>query len=243
MPEGPSIVILKDAVQCFTGKKIIAVTGNSKIEQERLLNNKVIEFKSWGKHFLICFKGFTVRVHFLLFGSYLVNEKKDRPERLSIVFSKGELNLYACAISIIEGDIDETYDWSGDVMNDSWDPKKARKKLKAKPEMLVCDALLSQEIFAGVGNIIKNEVLYRIGVHPESRVGTLPTAKLTKLISQAREYSFDFLVWKKDFVLKKHWLVHAKKICKKCGTPLVKSVTGQKKRRSFYCEFCQVRYD
>ena len=27
--------------------------------------------------------------------------------------------------------------------------------------MLVCDALLDQNIFAGVGNIIKNEVLYQ----------------------------------------------------------------------------------
>ena len=42
MPEGPSIVILKEAVGFLTGKKVIAVTGNSKIEQQRLLNKKVI---------------------------------------------------------------------------------------------------------------------------------------------------------------------------------------------------------
>jgi endonuclease-8 len=63
MPEGPSIILLKEAVTQFTGKKIIAVSGNSKIDQGLLLNNKVIEFKSWGKHFLICFKGLTLRVH------------------------------------------------------------------------------------------------------------------------------------------------------------------------------------
>jgi endonuclease-8 len=33
MPEGPSIVLLKEEVQQFVGKKIIAVKGNSKIEQ------------------------------------------------------------------------------------------------------------------------------------------------------------------------------------------------------------------
>lgn len=31
--------------------------------------------------------------------------------------------------------------------------------------------LLEKEIFAGVGNIIKNEMLYRARVHPESIVG------------------------------------------------------------------------
>jgi endonuclease-8 len=91
MPEGPSIVLVKEAVKQFTGKKIIAVSGNSKIDQSILLNKKIVEFKSWGKHFLICFKGFTLRVHFLMFGSYSLNEKKpDRPIRLNLTFKNGE---------------------------------------------------------------------------------------------------------------------------------------------------------
>lgn len=166
MPEGPSIVILRGEMNAFTGKKVIAVTGNAKIDKDRLWNKEVIAFKSWGKHFLICFKGFTLRVHFLLFGSYLINAKKDRPVRLSLNFGIGELNLYACAIKIIEGDINEIYDWTADTMNEAWDEKKAKLKLKKIPDTLVYDALLDQDIFAGVGNIIKNEVLYRIHVDP-----------------------------------------------------------------------------
>ena len=92
MPEGPSIVILKGAVAAFKGKKIIEVSGNTSIDKERLLNKKIVDFKSWGKHFLICFKGFTVRIHFLLFGSYMINETKDRPIRLGLVFNKGSIN-------------------------------------------------------------------------------------------------------------------------------------------------------
>jgi endonuclease-8 len=67
MPEGPSIILLKESVTQFSGKKIIAISGNSKIDQQRLLNQKVIQFESWGKHFLICFKDFTVKVHFLMY--------------------------------------------------------------------------------------------------------------------------------------------------------------------------------
>ena len=239
MPEGPSIVILKEAVAIYKGKKITAVTGNSKIDQQRLLNQQVIDFKSWGKHFLICFKGFTVRIHFLLFGSYLVDEYKDRPVRLGLSFGKGQINLYACAVKIIEGDINDNYDFSGDVMNDTWDANKAALKLKQHPGLMVCDALLDQDIFAGVGNIIKNEVLYRIKVHPESQVGKLPNQKQKQLIEQARIYSFDFLEWKKQFVLKQHWQAHSKKICKRCELPMLKKITGVKKRRSFFCTKCQ----
>jgi endonuclease VIII len=243
MPEGPSIVILKEAVAAFTGKKVIEVTGNSKIDQDRLRGKKVVSFKSWGKHFLVCFEDFTLRVHFLLFGSYLVNEQKDRPVRLGLRFKNGELNLYACGIRIIEEDLDSLYDWSADVMNDVWDEKKALAKLKKQPAKLVCDALLEQDIFSGVGNIIKNEVLYRIKVHPESLVGKMPSNKLKQLVQQARIYSFDFLEWKKKFELRKHWLAHTKKTCVRCDLPIVKKITGIKKRRSFFCENCQHLYN
>lgn len=211
MPEGPSIVLLKEEVLPFIGKKVTAVAGNTKIDQGRMLNKKIMSIKSWGKHFLICFSGFTLRVHFMLFGSYRINARKEIPVRLRLVFAKGEINFYACSLKFLEGDINDHYDWTADVLNDSWDPKQARKKLKEIPGQLACDALLDQNIFAGVGNIIKNEVLYCIRVHPESKIGKIPSYKLTNLVREARQYSFDFLAWKREYVLKKHWLAHTKK--------------------------------
>lgn len=181
-------------------------------------------------------------IHFLLFGSYRINETKDASPRLSLKFTKGELNFYACSVKRIAEDIDEVYDWSADVMNDKWSPRKAREKLKRKPSTLACDALLDQDIFAGVGNIIKNEVLFRIRVNPESKIGKLPPAKLSALIKEARDYSFDFLKWKKEFTLKKHWLAHTKKTCPRCDLPIIKKYTGKTKRRSFFCLNCQVLY-
>ena len=242
MPEGPSIVILKEAVQSFIGQKVIGASGNTKIDKERMEGKKIIDFKSWGKHFLICFPRFAVRIHFMLFGSYRVNEEKQTPPRLSLVFKNGLLNFYACSVQIIEEPLDSVYDWTADVMNGSWSAAKAKRKLKLVPQMLVCDALLDQQIFAGVGNIIKNEVLFRVFVHPKSQVGNLPVKQLNLLIKEARNYSFDFLEWKKRFVLKKHWLAHTKKTCPRCKISLVKEYLGKTNRRSFFCDNCQVLY-
>lgn len=242
MPEGPSIVILKEEVQSFIGKKIIKVEGNSRLDIQRLSGEKIIDFKSWGKHFLICFKDFTVRIHFMLFGSYRINEQKESAPRLRLIFEDGELNFYACSVKFIEEDLDQVYDWKADVMNPEWDAAEAKKKLKSKPETMVCDALLDQNIFAGVGNIIKNEVLYRIHVQPETKVGDLPAKKINELIKEARNYTFDFLNWKKQYVLKKHWLAHTKKICAECGQPLEKKYLGKTNRRSFFCKNCQKLY-
>jgi len=243
MPEGPSILILREAAARFRGKTVRKASGNSKLDLARMEARRIMSIRSWGKHFLIEFRSFSLRVHLMMFGSYRIDERKPAATpRLSLVFDDGELNFYTCSLKYIEEPLDEAYDWSGDVLSATWDPAKARRKLKAQPEALVCDVLLDQNVFAGVGNIIKNEVLFRIRVHPESRIGELPPRKLGDLIREARQYSFDFLAWKKAFVLKKHWLVHNKKTCPACDGLLTRAYLGKTQRRSFFCERCQVRY-
>lgn len=245
MPEGPSIVILRDAAAKFAGRKVLRVSGNSTQDIARMQGRKVLAVCSWGKHFLLRFDGFSLRVHFLLFGSWRIDEERERPARLALGFSKGErLNFYACSVRFLEGDLDAHYDWSGDVMADAWDAAAARRKLRAAPGVLAADALLDQDVFAGVGNIIKNEVLHRIRVHPESPVGALPPRKLAELVAQAREYSFDFYRWKKAFELKKHYQVHTKTICPRDGSRLsYRKHLGQARRRTFWCDTCQRLYD
>jgi endonuclease-8 len=208
-----------------------------------MINKKIIDIKTWGKHYLICFNGFTLKIHFLMFGTYRVNERKDTAVRLNLTFKNGEMNFYTCSVKYLEGDINGHYDWSADVLNDNWDPAKAKIKLKKQDNKLICDALLDQDIFSGVGNIIKNEVLYRVHIHPESIVKKIPARKITKLIDESRIYSFQFLDWKRSYELKKHWLAHTKKICLRCNLPIVKKYTGLKKRRSFFCENCQLVYE
>lgn len=242
MPEGPSLVILREEVRPFKGKRILKASGYSKIDKSLLKNKTVVDFKTWGKHFLICLPRVSLRIHFLLFGKYLINETKNANPMLHLQFRNGDLYFYTCAVRLIDEDLDSIYDWSADIMNRKWDPKKARKKLKALPDIMAADAILNQEIFAGAGNIFKNEVLFRIRVHPESTIGHLPPGKLTQLINEVRNYAFDFLKWKKAYVLKKHWQAHTKKICPRCNIPFVKRYTGKTQRRSFFCENCQILY-
>jgi endonuclease-8 len=244
MPEGPSIVILKEDAAGFVGRKVVRVEGNSREDIQRMRGATVVALRSWGKHFLVVFEGFSLRIHFMLFGSYRIDDGRDRAPRLGLRFDDGsQLNFYACSVKFIEGAIDDAYDWSTDVMNPAWDPKAARRKLRAMPEALVADALLDQDVFAGVGNIIKNEVLHRIRMHPESLVGALSPRKLNDLVSQAREYSFDFYAWKRNFELRKHYQVHTKVTCPRDGVRLShRKHLGRLKRRAFFCTVCQRLY-
>ncbi len=244
MPEGPSIVILKESVAAFAGKKVLAVSGNTKIAIKPLVNKKVIAFKSWGKHFLIDFGTFYMRIHFMLFGSYAINEKKEnRKIRLGLKFKNGELNFYACSVLLEKGNVDDAYNWKTDVLSKQWDPAHVYKKIREQPDRMICDVLMDQDIFTGVGNIIKNEVLFRVKTHPKSTVGTISGAKIKTIIRQAGKYSFEFYEWKKLFVLKKHWKIYKSKMCPRCNIkPEVKN-TGVGKRKSYYCKNCQVMYE
>ncbi|MCD2423250.1 endonuclease [Niabella pedocola] len=245
MPEGPSILLMKEALQPFTGGQITDAQGNAKIEMDALKGERLVEIKTFGKQTFLVLDNVSVRIHLLMFGSYSVNEqtKPDKSLRLALFFKTGAMYFYTCAVRLVENALLAMVDWEADVLSNDWNAAKARKKLKQQPGMMVCDALLDQDIFAGVGNIIKNEVLFRIGVQPESLVGSLPPRKLTALIAEARKYSFEFLEWKRAFVLKKHWLVHTKRTCPKCGAQLVKKYTGKGKRRSFYCPKDQLLYE
>ncbi|QPH40786.1 DNA-formamidopyrimidine glycosylase family protein [Pedobacter endophyticus] len=243
MPEGPSIVILRDQIKALNlGKpEVLEVAGYVKtIDKEQLIGEKIKDFKSWGKHFLICFNDFTIRIHFMLFGTYLINAYKQTPLALGLTFKKDELNFYTCKVELLEGNVDELYDWRVDVMADEWDEKLAVKTLREHPDSYICDLLLDQHIFAGVGNIIKNEVLYRARIHPLSKPEKIPLKKLRELVRQCQQYSFEFLKWKKENTLSKHWEVYKQKECPN-GHKVEKKKTGKSNRQTYYCTECQIK--
>ncbi len=244
MPEGPLLVMWKEQVQSFIGKRVTAIENNTKLDAARMLGKPITGIKTWGKHFLICFDGFTLRIHFLMFGDLFINHRKppEKPIKLSLQFEEGELVFYSCAMRFIEEPLETLYDWSTDVMSDAWDVKKAKQKLKRMPDALVCNALLNQEIFSGIGNIIKNEVLFRVQVQPQSLVGKIPAKQWNEILKQLIVYSYEFLEWRKANVFRQHWLINARKLCPRDNTLFVKTYMGENERRTYYCPVCQVLY-
>lgn len=236
--EGPALTLLKEEAQPFIGKTIAEAAGSSKIDMDLLINQTLNKLQSCGKHLLMVLDNCTIRIHYLMFGNYYLNSHHpEKKPKLSLQFANGtEWNNYNCAVRILlETDMSKLYDFSTDIMDESWDATKAEAKLKQHPHMQVCDALMNQDIFAGVGNVIKNEALFRIGVQPESELGALPAEKIAGLLMEAHKYSYDFYRWRKEGVLRKKYCVHQRKYCPKCHAVLVKKFTGELQRSSFYC--------
>ena len=210
---------------------------------KRLVGKKVKKIATWGKHLLLVFEKFTIRIHFLMFGKYLINSSKPLKPRLSLKFAKGDkLNIYTSDVRMIEQPLDEVYDWNADIMAKKWNTRGVRKKLKNVPGAMIVDALMDQEIFPGLGNIIKNEVLYRTKIHPRNVTGDIPAKKIDELINEVRKYAFQFLEQRKKGTLRKNWQVFTKKKCKRDGAQIYKEYLGLTKRRTFFCESCQKIY-
>ncbi len=66
----------------------------------------------------------------------------------------------------------------------SFDIKKFKERLAKSPNTPIKSALMDQELISGIGNIYSDEILWRGGVHPESKFDTIP-GKLVSLMFKA----------------------------------------------------------
>lgn len=240
MPEGPSILIAAEEMEFAIGKKVLSVEGNSREPIKNLKNQKLIDVGHWGKHLLLLFQKDSLKIHFMLWGSYSVNQpKENRKIRLQLNFSSGKIFFYACSVKFLQDDIENIYDWSADLLSPSWSEEQAVQKIKMQPRAMLCDVLMDQSIFSGLGNIIKNEVLFLQKLHPERLVQSLNSKKIRALVQEAHSYSWKFYYWKKNYELKKHWLIMRKKVCPRCLGLVTRRETGLKRRLSHYCQHCQ----
>jgi len=239
--EGPSLVILAEEAKKFVGEFVIRGAGSTKlIEPEHFTGRKLTRIRTWGKHLLLCFGRETIRIHFLMFGSYRIDEEKPGAvPRLLLDFPNGRMAFYSCSIHLLEESVSKTYDWRVDLMSRSWDERFVLRLLASEGKTELGDLALDQNIFAGSGNIIKNEVLFRLGLHPETRLEQLSPRMRRALVLDLRNYSKQFYRWKKKYVLRKHWQIYKKKYCPVCSSKVVLKKTGERQRRSFICEHCQ----
>lgn len=198
--EGPSLVILNEELLPFLGKKVLKVSGNTKQPKESLKGFVLEAIDTWGKVLLLTFsdpfrrqESIVVKTHFLLFGSYRINEPKENNKpRLQINFSTGKVFFYSCSIQFNPEEYINKFDAKVDIMSPEWSEEHVLKLMDKKRDTYLCDLLLDQSLFAGSGNIVKNEVLFIIRRHPLTRLKKINQNDWPLLIYAIRDYCFSF---------------------------------------------------
>lgn len=244
--EGPSLLILKEELQKFRGRKILKVSGNTQQPKELLQGRTLKTIDTWGKNLFLSFdkKGsppILTKTHFMMFGSYRIDEPKDRVPRLQLDFQNGSIYFYACSIRFDADEYFKNLDRAVDLMSEGWNRKHVVDLLKKKKKAPLCDVLLDQTLFAGSGNIVKNEVLFNLRLHPLTALSKIADRDLPKLAEAVHDYCWHFYEWKKKFELRRHWQVYRRSRCPLCDTKLNHEELGRMKRRTFYCKKHQPR--
>ncbi|MBD3185849.1 hypothetical protein GF325_03385, partial [Candidatus Bathyarchaeota archaeon] len=76
--EGPPVKIVALAIQGFVGQVLLDAGGNAKVNKQQFLHQVCKRIHSIGKNLFFEFKEKSFKLHFLMYGSYRVNEEKSR---------------------------------------------------------------------------------------------------------------------------------------------------------------------
>jgi endonuclease VIII len=245
--EGPSLVILRQELEQFRGQRVLKVSGNTKQPKEALRGCSLHRIDTWGKQLFLSFTStrrgsapIITKTHFLMFGSYRINDPRTgRVPRLELAFKNGIVFFYACSIKFGAGEDLQALDRRVDLMSHKWEEDHVVHLMLRKKTAALCDLFLDQAIFAGSGNIVKNEVLFNMRRHPLTKLAHISRKDWPKVARAVREYCWHFYEWKKKFELKKHWQVYRQARCPLCDRKLVRESVGMFLRKTFYCPYHQ----
>jgi endonuclease VIII len=129
-----------------------------------------------------------------------------------------------------------------DLLGSDWDATEAIRRLAARPDWAIAEALLDQTVMAGVGNVYKNEICYLCGLSPWAPVSAVDD--LAKVVDLAHR----LLVANRGRggrsttgALQRGQTLHvygrSGEPCRRCGTVIRRA--GQGERVTYWCPTCQ----
>jgi endonuclease-8 len=133
-----------------------------------------------------------------------------------------------------------------DVLGADWDAGEALRRLLARPERPIGEALIDQRVMAGPGNVYKSEVCYLRGVNPWTPTGTvgdLPgLVDLTKRVMEANRTTGAQVTTGDTRPGRARWVYgRAGEPCRRCGASIRRSDQGPgpEERVTYWCPSCQ----
>lgn len=238
--EGPSVHRVADELAGFAGQTIQSATGNAKQPLGDVEGSRIDQVRAVKKRLFLDTTDRHIVIHFLMYGSYRVNEERELDERLSLDCDRDTLNVYSCSVKILDPEASELqrYDQPAhDVLAAEFDRGAAESAISSRDDP-VADILLDQDVFGGVGNIIKNEVLWEVGIHPGK-----PGNELTP--DTAQEVVTSAISWAEDWYERKQagkelrMRIYRADTCPSCGAAVAREELGEHDRVTYWCKNCQ----
>ena len=96
MPEGPTILLMKEDLLKLEGKTVTNAKGSIISDKNIVVGEALKEVRTFGKLTFLVFEKFSFRIHLLMYGSYSLFEKKHLSHtlRLGLQFKNEEVYFY-----------------------------------------------------------------------------------------------------------------------------------------------------
>jgi endonuclease-8 len=240
-----------------------------------LVGATVVSVESRGKHLLIGFgfeaaggasvaHRFTLRTHMRMTGSwhrYRTGEAWRLSERRASIVLETAAAVAVCfdcpvAQLLTDADLARSRPLrtlGPDLLSSAFGPNAAdeavrRLRALAAPPgtMAIGEALLDQRAVAGIGNVVRNEVLFMEGVDPWRPIAELDEDRLLRLVTSARRILAANVRGGRrvttgvDRAGASLWVYgRAGRPCRRCGTLIRAGRQGSLARTTYWCRRCQ----
>lgn len=273
MPEGDTIFrAARTLNQALAGQRVVAFEAmlakvSAPLAGAPVVGLTVDHVEARGKHCLIFFSdGRALRTHMRMNGSWHIYRPGERwrrsRDRARIILSTEA--ILAVAFDVYDAELlrpgaverHATLRRLGpDLLAGAFDADEVMRRLRAQPERTLADALLSQQVLAGVGNIFKSEILFAARLHPFLTVGEVSDNALRETLRIAQEYlalnvkdgavgittytGFRRTTGRSDPTARLWVYGRMGEPCRRCGTAITMERRGPAARSTYFCTTCQ----
>lgn len=251
MAEGPLVhSIARRLDRVLSGRVVDVEFSAAKLADAAaaLSGRRLERVEAWGKQFRIRFpEDRVLLVHLLMWGTWRVYRRGaewDRPaEKARVVLRSDEYECVVFGAPVVQvmGAAElESSRWGGlgpDPLRDDWDEAEFFRRLDTDPLRQIGEVIMDQHVLAGVGNMLRVEILWRCGLHPERTIGSLGDDDRRALLDWTIEL---MRRWLARVHGKKDWLKiyrRSGKPCPRCGCAI--EFSRQASRVTYHCPRCQ----
>ncbi|HEY0593933.1 MAG TPA: DNA-formamidopyrimidine glycosylase family protein [Thermoanaerobaculia bacterium] len=274
MPEGDTIYRIAKTLAIALGGRTVTAFDSVfpqllRVDRNEPIAGRTVErIEPLGKNLLIHFSGdLVLRTHLRMNGSWHIYKPGERWKRrgsdMRIVIATDAWIAVGFSIPVAELLTEEQLRrhpdlarLGPDLLDGGFDAGEALRRLRARPDAEIADALLDQSVMAGIGNVYKSEILFLHRIDPFRRTSAIPEETLATVVETARQQlkanviEADRTRRSMRFSMRRTtrrmepgaalWVYgRTGRPCRVCGARIESQRQGRDGRMTYWCPVCQ----
>ncbi|MEM9257447.1 MAG: DNA-formamidopyrimidine glycosylase family protein [Pseudomonadota bacterium] len=259
MPEGDTLFRVARQISAqICGKRIEAARGRPELQRARELSgHRLAKAQARGKHLLLDFdNSLSVHSHLGMTGSWHIYPRGERwrkpAQRAALALRFDTHDLVCFSPKRIELNTTARIhrdpmllSLGPDLLAADFDEEEALRRLRRCNALPMGEALMAQQLVAGIGNVYKSEILFINRIDPFCPVAELDDESLRQCLRSARRYLRRNLEgvrrqFRGSTYGDRLWVYRRQGMpCLECGATIRMRRQGETARSTYYCPSCQ----